>query len=294
MTINAVVITDKNYFPFLKVTLLSLVKNTHNNLRIYCILSEKLEIADRRWLENFESTFDNINMEVIDYSLEKIEFKAKNHVSKAAFIKIDIPIILQEINKVIYLDSDLLIQGDLTDLWSEFEDGVPLKGCWNPNYNYDNHTFNQNLEHKTFNSGVLLLDLELMRRNNSNTKLRDFIIENNEKTRLNDQAAFNAIFQDWSELPLSWNVQYIFYQHNASYFEMSKQELYKLKKSPKIVHFTTNSKPWMIRNAHPFKKEYLRYLRKADESFVFEDASLISLVKRIKEFLVVRWFCLFN
>ena len=87
-----------------------------------------------------------------------------------------------DVQKVIYLDCDLLVLQDIVDLWNFDMQSNPLaatedfgilssKGkcrekeknlCWNKEYSY-------------FNSGVLLLDLELWRRENYANKLMKLV-----------------------------------------------------------------------------------------------------------------------
>ena len=104
-------------------------------------------------------------------NLEKKDFP----VSTAALFKFDLPNLLPDsIEKVLYLDGDIIVQGDLSELYStDISDvyagvvkdyrGLTLKGDFNERLKI-NHT-------AYFNSGVLLLNLSLLRNDNLPEKL---------------------------------------------------------------------------------------------------------------------------
>lgn len=281
--INIATIADKNYLPYLKVTLSSLTENTGSYLTVYCILSESVDISFYSFLEQIKCTYSNFDYKIIDYHNRKIEFSSKNHVSPTAYLKINLPSILSFLDTVIYLDSDLLIRSDIKKLWNLFDDTALIQAVWNPGYNYDNFSFDQDLDYQTFNSGVMILNLKKMREDDSEEKLKRFLHEKNSLTSLNDQAAFNAVFQEWGRLPETWNAQYcFFYKKNKNLIKCQKKRNEVLN-NPKILHFTSNSKPWLYRNCHPFKKEYMSALKKVEDGYVYPDKSFKSFLQRTIE-----------
>lgn len=288
--INIAFITDKNYITCFKIALLSLAEHTRYKLNVYCILTDPLSKNDRVFFNEFEKNHPYCSIKLISLGNENINFQTKNHVTKAAFIKIKLPEILNNVNKLIYLDSDILILEDINNLWKNFQDEVTLKAVWNPGYNYDNHVFGKGLDHKTFNSGVMLLNLYLMREKKSYKELYEFLENKNHLTKLNDQAAFNAIFTDWQELPLKWNVQYVFFLEQRKNLGISRLELKRIKSSPSILHFTSNSKPWQFRNAHPYKREFLQRLTTIDSGFRYTDFSFQAFLKKLLEIVRLYFF----
>lgn len=279
--ISIALITDDNYFPYALTTIQSVLETTSEDLQIFCVVTdvnqEKINCA-----YNF---FQNDNIKFIYYDYSSIStIKPKNHVSLAAYLKILLPDILKNIDKVIFLDSDLYLLNDIKNLWSMFDDKYFLQACWNPGYNYDNHVFGLDDSEKTFNSGVMLLNLEKIRLENKVIDLIDFIENKNELTFLNDQAAFNAVFaKEWGELPIKWNVQYKFYLGSYEYFSMSKSKFKEIINYPSIVHFTTSSKPWMFRNAHPFKKKFIKTYEQVNGKIYYKDISFNNFLKKVNE-----------
>lgn len=280
--IEVAVITDNNYILYQKIALVSLCRNTRSEIRINLIYDGEMAEWDKSFFSRLEESYSNVTFRLINYA-NKLEYSTKNHVSKAAYIKVNLDSILSDIDRVIYLDSDILINDDIKELWSYSSKISYLGAVVNPGYNYDNSIFGVSQDHKTFNSGVMILNLENIRNYGYSRKLKSFLTEKGHLTKLNDQAAFNAIFTDWEPLPEKWNVQYVFYMKSSEELEISSNYLKSLRVEPSIIHFTSNSKPWQYRNAHPFKKTYHKYLKEVDPEFKYPDKNILSLARKIRE-----------
>ena len=280
--INVVFVTDNNYFKFALTAIKSILRNTKEIIEINCIT---LEVSEKN-LINAKENFCGLNVNFIEIEDERIQkLMTKNHVSKAAFIKVLLPEIFANKKRIIFLDSDLILHEDIKYLWNEFDEKYTLQAVWNPGYNYDNKVMGLNENDKTFNSGVMLLNLEKMRNEKSTELLLNFLIEKNHLTKLNDQAAFNAIFAlRWGQLPLKWNVQYQFFFKKAEILNITRHEQMNLLNSPGILHFTSNSKPWQSRNIHPFKSQFIEYYEEVNGKLKFSDRNIKALLQKIKEF----------
>lgn len=283
--INVAFVTDEGYFKPMFVAIESIVRNAdYNNYINFYVIDVGIANKSLNKLLNKYNNECNITIKIIKVDIEKLSnFKTKTHVSKAAFAKIYIPNLIKE-SKLIYLDCDVIFNDNIAKIWNEFQYNVIIKAVWNPFYNYDNKYIGIKNEERTFNSGVMLLNLDLMREKDSSKRMENFLIQFNDKTKLHDQAAFNAIFKDsWFPLENCWNVQVSMLQNHHRKLSISKEEYYKLYINPKIIHFTSNSKPWQFRNCHPHKRKYNKYNKKIFESINYDDLNIISLLKKIKE-----------
>jgi len=287
--IEVVLITDKNYFKFSLTTIHSLLKSTRSEISITCIITD-VSSQDVLKAETFFRK-EKIKILKFDDSCFK-EIKTKKHVSRAAYIKILLPNILVDKERIIFLDSDLLVRRDISALWDEFNENYMIQAVWNPGYDYDNKICNLDENDETFNTGVMLMNLKKMRDGNITKKLSRFIDEKNHLTKLNDQAAFNAIFANsWGRLDLKWNVQFQFYWKKSGDLKIRLCEKKELLKNPFILHFTSHSKPWMFRNAHPFKYAFKEnYFEVNNELLNYNDIIFISALQKLKEFVRICWF----
>lgn len=261
--INIAFITDQNYLDYFLVAVNSLLEHTKSDLVVRAIITFPINESIKEKEKKISEKYENVSFSFVffDENNHLKEINSKNHVSKAAYAKIFLPNILNDTDKVIFLDSDLLILDDIKKLWQHFDNNeFTIGAVWDPAYNQDNKLLKLETHDKTFNSGVMLMNLNNMRINNDMTKLKEFIDEKNHLSYLNDQAAFNYIYAKmWFELPLRWNIQYRFYFSNNRYLNISKKGYSELMNEPGIVHFTSKSKPWQRRNAHPYKKRFLSY-----------------------------------
>lgn len=291
--INISFVTDDNYFNYMIIAIDSIISNnlSGSNLSFY-ILDAGI---DKENINKFKLKYKDIKFNFIEINSEDVSsFDIKTHVSKAAFAKIYMPELLK-IDKVIYLDCDLILNEDISNLWCEFEDGIALKAVWNPFYNYDNEYLGIDDTKKTFNSGVMLMDLNIMREYKSSHQLKQFLCNYNKKTKLHDQAAFNAVFKNkWKELPLKWNVQVSMLCNTYKKLGLEKNMYFNLYKHPGIIHFTSNSKPWQLRNSHPYKKIYKSISRNSIVKIKYTDLNILSILKKVREILIYKYYYLVN
>jgi lipopolysaccharide biosynthesis glycosyltransferase len=283
--INVSFVLDENYFKHMLVTIESIISNTEKENYInFFILDLGIDEKSIAFIKNRYLDYNNISFEFVKVNNRNLsKYNIKTHVSTAAYAKIYLSDIIK-VEKLIYLDCDLIFNNNILELWNQFEQGVCIKAVWNPFYDYDNEYLGVEENCKTFNSGVMLLNLDLIRDKNSAQKLQTFLDKYHDKTKLHDQAAFNAVFKDsWCELDPKWNCQVTMLQNYSSKLKISKEEYYNLYKNANIIHFTSNSKPWQFRNSHPYKYLYLKYYKVIFGPLKYRDLNLKSFLQKIRE-----------
>lgn len=294
--INTLYVTDESYFIPMLVSIESVLNNLDNDTFINCfIIDVGIKSKNLEFFKQYINDKNNIRAEIVNIETSLLkDFRTKTHVSTAAFAKVYIPRLINE-KKIIYLDCDLVVNANIKDLWSEFDSDIILKAVWNPFYNYDNKYLGITDDKRTFNSGVMLLNLELMRKEDSPKKLIAFLDEYNDKTKLHDQAAFNAVFKNsWNELSIDWNYQTNMILNNHKSLDIPKNIFKKYYKNPKIIHYTGNSKPWMFRCSHPYKNLYIVCYQRVFGKIKYKDVSLKAILQRIKEKLRFSYSYLMN
>ncbi|MFM1997235.1 MAG: ral stress protein [Planctomycetota bacterium] len=212
---------------------------------------------------------------------------ASGHIRPAAYARLFAPRLLpSDLDKVIYLDSDLLVLADLASLWAEpLADAaclaVPDVSCpWVdcavalPNYdrcspylgvhpaipNY--REFGMSPHDPYLNSGVLVMDLERWRTDDITRIALEILDRHRRHVLWADQYALNvALHRRWRPLALAWNQgahisRYPGWQDSP--FDL--ETLAACRFEPRIVHFTTESKPWLYGNTHPFRPQFFDVL----------------------------------
>ena len=171
--------------------------------------------------------------------------------------------------RLIYLDADITVLGDLRKLWSVDLNGAAI-GAVSDGYlnteHFDGRRFHETWdlpEGEYFNAGILLIDLKKVREGSLFTKAMQFAAEHDEDLPYNDQDALNWTFwQSWTPLPVVWNVQA---SHLQDWAVAAQPEHRRLGNAyPAIVHFTGPEKPWIKDGYHPWSWIYWESLRYTD------------------------------
>lgn len=168
-----------------------------------------------------------------------------------------------DIHKVLYLDCDLVILKPIRKLWNTdisnvavavVEDMWSLQGVAE-RLNYDASTYSY------FNSGVQLVNLDVLRNMDFSRKVLDFIEKNRENLMFYDQDVMNGLLFDKKKwLSPEFNMQDGFFRRRRKRMSVSLQnEVDKYLSLPAILHYTGAHKPWHFKCYHPLKHEYHKY-----------------------------------
>lgn len=276
--VPVVFITDKNYIIATATAIQSLIDKKNEDTKYEVnIITNKVNKKDIELFKKLSS--ENVTINIIEYNGEDVDKYDKygnvKYITGTDLLKFNIIDIFPNYDKVLYLDDDILINGDLSELF-----GTDLKNTyagvvrgidaeldisWRKSHENDN----LNVE-KYFNAGVMLLNLKKMRENNITTsKLYEIEIENKKDFINTDQDVFNYIFKEnitW--LPPKYNtMSYIIRDGlfkvqliNDLYYQNYKS-LEELKNDAIIFHFAGGKKPWLHKNSF-MRKEWLSYFEK--------------------------------
>jgi lipopolysaccharide biosynthesis glycosyltransferase len=162
-----------------------------------------------------------------------------------------------EVTKAIYLDSDILVLGDVSELWNMEMNGK-LALAVPDAYARAFHLRRLNrgalkeeirfgLQSSYFNAGVLVIDVEGWRREDVGERALRFAEEYREELTFHDQDVLNCVLRErWGALGPTWNLHELsdclFLWDNHVY---SRCDLPQAIMNPNIVHFTGRAKPWM-------------------------------------------------
>ncbi|ALA71166.1 hypothetical protein GT50_14100 [Geobacillus stearothermophilus 10] len=253
--------TNDHYAQPLAVMLTSLLthKKTDYPVHIYILYGDLSETSMRkleRTAGKFQApvTFLKVNVDLFEDVAPGAG--GQKYISKEAYYRIMIPDLLsEEIDKALYLDCDMMVKTDISELWETSIDGYDLAAVDESRVvtKRDREIRMARLslppDAYYFNSGLLLINLKRWREKNISSELIQFIKSNPDKLALMDQDALNAVlYNRWLRLDDKWNFT----------------TAHCLKLSPKkaaILHFTGSEKPWNSKS--PFTKEYLKYLKKS-------------------------------
>lgn len=247
--IHIVTVTNNAYAEPLAVMLNSLLENkvSKNPIEIYVIASE-LSPRNKTLLAKTVGKFNfRLNFISIDPTIYK-DFKIFYYLTKETYYRISIPDLLNEkIQKVIYLDGDIIVKTDITKLWNINIDNYFLGAVEDFGIRDSRNIYlSMPRRSKYFNAGVLLINLKKWREERVKDETIEFIKTNASRIKYCDQDALNAILHDkWLPLDREWN-----FMPHLTYPDLKK-------KKPAIIHYAGPKKPWKA-NCR-LKKEYFKY-----------------------------------
>jgi lipopolysaccharide biosynthesis glycosyltransferase len=179
------------------------------------------------------------------------------------WLRFCLPDLLLDRSRVLYLDSDTLVMSDLHELWETPLDPHPLAAVANvvePSSRPHVEALGIQYPGGFFNSGVLLMDLDRMRAEQSSAQLFKAAADLGDNLLWPDQDALNLVFtRRWLPLHPRWNTQNIFWAWRdwaADVF--GKTALEEAMRRPGIRHFEGPglSKPWHYLCPYPGRHQH--------------------------------------
>lgn len=250
---------DASYVPHVGATIASLAAASPKARLHFIVLCSGVSAEDRRQVGRCapRAGFDWID--IADPALLSIERRA--HFSAAASYRLALArVVPAEVRRLLYLDCDMIVVRDIAELWRTDLHGHPVAAVCDPGGDAAAFAVRWGLplERPTyFNSGVLLLDLSVIRAEGIFDAALEFLQANQEFLRFPDQDALNyALWQRWLKLDPIWNVQRTM---AIAGIDAAPQET-GVRRRPGIVHFSTEHKPWLPDTYTPYAWLYWRNL----------------------------------
>ena len=198
-----------NYSQHLAVVLASVLVNNPSSRFVFHILHRNITEANQARIRELERMYGNceVRFHLIDASqFEKFPIPPElEHVTQETYYRYILPDVLADESRTIYSDVDVLCVGDLRPLWDMDLKGKPIAAI------LDDETGDKRLLlglgiGDYYCAGLLLMDLDAMRRNDSTRRL--FEATNVYAARLSwpDQDVINIVFDgNILRLPDIWN-----------------------------------------------------------------------------------------
>lgn len=234
-------------FDGVLISLLSAVKNTKEAVHTYLLTMDLSDIdekfqpiseAQRKYLEDMVKEKNESNtVKLIDitdiYKSSMLNSKnLKNHFTPYAQLRLFADIIPEIPDKIIYLDTDTIVNGNLREL-----NNIDIKNyelaCVDDLYNWLNP--NRWKVRHYFNSGVLLLNMKAIRKTKLFTKAREMVAT--KKMISPDQDALNFLVQKKLVLPERFNAKDKYYEDIVVHHFCNVR---------KKGNFFFRVKPWMV------------------------------------------------
>jgi len=262
-----ILLAPNNYYIMPTIVLLqSLFDTAEEKMDIYVIhsdLTEKNIGKLNRFITQHGGSFHLITINADTFGSAHTSF----HITKEAYYRLLAQELLPpEVDRVLYLDGDLLVVRSLAELYHRSFVGEDGKECYflvceGPGVSKRDWTVYDELdiphEYPYFNSGVLLMNLSLLRRNFEIRKLFDFISMKGERLKYHDQDALNALFYD-KVIYVDWHI------YNQTILHIHDQdEANERLNQAAVIHYAGPDKPWKYNYQSWYFELFWKYARRA-------------------------------
>lgn len=180
-----------------------------------------------------------------------------------------------DVHRVLCLDSDTLVPGNIEELWEmDMGDNILAGVADCVNTKAFSHQFMLGSKDVYCNAGMFLINLDAWRTNHVEDEIRETIQEHNGNIFFFEQTLMNYCCRGKIiKLDASYNCYTLFYaltyenlirwRRPTNFYRES--EIRKAIESPRIIHFTRNfymtSRPWVEGCDHPYTETYKQYMR---------------------------------
>lgn len=251
---------DDKYIPFLAVALQSLIENSSEN-NCYSIKILYTNISEENQNKVLKYERKNVNIEFVDlnYYIDKIKDKlyTRDYYSKTTYFRLFIPELYPQYDKVLYLDSDIVILADIADLYNvDMEDNLVAAAPDDVIQTIE--VFQEYAEkvvgvadyHNYFNAGILLMNLDQLRKFKFQEKFL-YLLETVKFSVAQDQDYLNRLCKGrvklientWDRMPIGGDT-------------VKREDL-------NLIHYNLAFKPWHFEDIL-YKEYFWEYAQKTE------------------------------
>ena len=278
-TIPVVFAADNNYVPMLTTTIHSMLANASSRYFYDVVVLQNGISGDNQHIMREFLEADgkaHVRFAEVGGLVDKYELSTNNaHIGVETYYRFLIQEIMPWHDKVLYLDSDLIVEGDVSKLYEtdlgenllaaahdidflgnlNMNDGARLK--------YNETTLHMADPYGYFQAGVLVLNTAEMRKLHS---MQEWLqLASNDKLIYNDQDVLNVACEGRvTYLDASWNVMHDCGGRVKNVFSFAPADMFSdyntSRSNPRIVHYAGFEKPWKFPTCD-FAALYWKYAR---------------------------------
>ena len=245
---------DDGYIYPTLVAITSIMENSNlmKKYLFYILHSPDFKNENQIKLKHLEKKYNGCIIFLINMSnnFQFINATVSKEITLPSYYRLTLPDLLPNVKKIIYLDGDTLSLTDLQELYDIDMNDYYYKGFLDISSDgVDEFTLEND---HVICAGVLLINLEELRKDNMINKMYEFMIKNNKKLIQHDQTIINAVcYKKIGILPSKFGIfnlesveSLIHFSQNYRYkYKYSEIELIDAYLHPSVLHLV--EKPWI-------------------------------------------------
>lgn len=282
--------TDDGYAMPLAVTIRSALDTLHpdRRMRLYVLDGGLSDASKSRMLWSWNDP--RLTVQWVRPDMKQVsDLMVSHQVNAVTYLRLLMPHVLpEEVKRAIYIDADMLVRRDLSQLWDEPQGdhaalAVPclaapyidasvslpaeqFESCRNrvaactPVANY--RDLGLPADGLYLNGGLLVADIAQWRRRDFARQMLAVLRDHREHVLWWDQYALNVVLAGkWRPLDYRWNQGAHLYTYaDWTQSPLTSEQYDAALNDPWIVHFCSPSKPWNYFCRHPYTRDFRRAL----------------------------------
>lgn len=250
---------DDNYAQHAAVMLVSVLKHTSRPVAFHFLVSD-LSASKKDALEKLAVSYgSSVSFHAVDE--RAFGHVVLDHLVVHTYFRLLIPTIFGGKPRILYLDVDSVVKGDIGELFDEPLDGQRIAAVADPGVDPAFIARISRGRQTYFNAGVVVMAVESLTSAESEQWMR-FAREEHSQITHHDQCVLNH-FLTFKKISPRFNLmsQFLLPYENLRNNEYSRQEVAAAVAAPVVIHYNNYfGKPWEAHCSHPLRREYLRFL----------------------------------
>ncbi|WP_430241023.1 glycosyltransferase [Neorhizobium sp. DAR64861/K0K2] len=281
--VNVVFATDEEYLPITAVAMTSLAANYKDarRLRVFVLVDRPMPEDDAN---RFSCIAERFDIEIYPLLVSAEDFSAvrtSRGISAATYFRLGMHLVLpSDLEKVVYLDSDMIILGNIAEVFDTvLDDRTLFAGAEDYNSVAHRKSYKTPPTSVNLNAGVLVCNIKAIRAMDFLEEVSAYIEQNRYLIFHGDQQILNYLFAGRMKyIHIRWNMHGQLFEPDwvASNLSgralISPEDAAEGRKSPSIIHYNGAMKPWNG-GAHPRRRDWYRFARLSTYNDIFFEPS---------------------
>lgn len=253
---------NDGYAQYIMVTIKGLLENNSNPIVIH-VLSDYISERNVARLKDLVSSYPFAELNVVIVDDSKLR-GLKDTWTIYTWYRVLLPEILdKDVHRVLYLDADVLVAGNIGELFRLDMTGKAIAGTIDFQ-SKDISTYKRcgyEPEKEYVCAGIMLMNLDYWRKHDIANQVVRWGRDNNDRIQFPDQDSINYICRNAKILlPLKYDIVDGFF-HDDYYYQHYPRELRECVESPVIIHYAGQA-PWVVElSNHLLQDEWEKYNR---------------------------------
>lgn len=298
-TIHVVFSSDDDYFVPTYIAIFSLLSNYKGtrNIIIYILCNGDYERKYTIYLKELKNVATEFRLSFVFIDMGNRYQNVRicnNRISISTMYRLSIPNLLIDVSRCIYLDSDIIVEGDISELYDVDLEKKLIAGVKDIYISEKDRNrictvlAISDMDHY-FNAGVLLMDLDGIRKQHLDEKM-ELIGLSSDDYPYNDQDVMNSLFcENVKMLSPRFNLPIAYINRVENIRHISEYTI--SEQNPLIIHYISGIKPWKYPESIG-ARYWWNYIKRINDNFNHSIVDEFIYVekkesfRRIKEFII--------